>query len=110
MRWRASGGLPAVVLAGVALSAGSVSGEESPVYLPLDEVMTGATGLSTIAGAYLFVARPDGGYVCAINLNDRFFPSVREGSAENAFANRPGALCVSARMFEDLSVAGQEKL
>lgn len=76
----------------------------------LEKAMTGATAMSVLAGAYLFIARPDGGYVCAININDRFFSSLVQGAEGNAFANQPGALCVTARMFDDLSRQDRDKL
>jgi len=95
----------AVVLAGTCAQA-----EEAPSYVPLETAMQGATAMTTVAGAYLFVARSDGGYICAINLNDRFFPAVRDGAADVAFANRPGALCVSARFVDNLADAEKPKL
>lgn len=84
--------------------------EETPRFLSLDAAMTGATAMTELQGAYLFIARPDGGYVCAINLNDRFFASIAQGAESTAFANQPGALCATARFFEDLLGPPKEKL
>lgn len=102
--------LGAAFACAVALSGGQVRAENAGI-LTLDEAMTGATAMTELLGAYLFIARPDGGYVCAINLNDRFFPGIlQDPSGATAFANRPGAVCVTARLFEDLTDASVEKL
>jgi len=94
--------LGAVVL--VCISAVASHAEEhTPNRVTLDEAMSGATAMTQLQGQYIFIARPDGGYVCGINLNDRFFPgAIQDDSGATAFANRPGAICLTARLFEDL--------
>lgn len=89
------------ILAPSAVAADDAAG---PNRLTLDEALTGATAITSTFDQYLFVARPDGGYVCAINMNDRFFSGIlQDPSGATAFANRPGAVCVTARLFEDLA-------
>ena len=88
----------------------ALASEDAIAVVTLQDAMTGATAMTTVAGAYLFIARPDGGYICGININDRFFSSLAQGAYENAFGNRPSAICVTARHARDLLDEDPEKL
>lgn len=86
-------GLAATVSVGPATAA-----DDRP---SLDEVMTGATAMATVANGYLFVARPDGAWVCAINVTSKHFAALIEGDDVVAEQTTPSTVCVPATHFKN---------
>jgi hypothetical protein len=68
----------------------------------LAEVMQGATSMATVASGYLFVAKPDSAWICAININSNHFAALIAGDDVVVDQTVPGALCVPADHFKNL--------
>jgi len=83
-----------------ALAASPALAEDT--FLSLDEAMAGATAMTTVANAFVFVAKPDGGWICPININSNHFAAVIAGDAVVVDQTRPGAFCVPATHFKNL--------
>ena len=60
----------------------------------LAEAMDGAVAMATIANGYLFIAKPDSAWVCAINVNSNHFAALIAGDDVVAEQTVPGSLCV----------------
>lgn len=89
----------AALAATLLLPAAAPAGDASPT---LDEVMQGATAMATIADAYLFVARPDGGWVCALNISSNHFAALVDGDVVVVEKTVPGAVCIPATNVQNL--------
>ncbi len=68
----------------------------------LAEAMNGAEAMAAVAN-YLFVAKADGAFVCAINVSSNHFAALIEGDDVVAEQTVPGAVCVPAEHFENLA-------
>ena len=66
----------------------------------LAEVMQGATAMTTVANAYLFVTNESGGWVCAMNINSNHFAALVRGDDVVVEQTVPSALCVPAAHFK----------
>lgn len=66
----------------------------------LAEVMQGATAMTTVANAFVFVTNPQGGWICAINLNSNHFAALVRGDDVVAEQTVPSAFCVPASHFK----------
>jgi len=66
----------------------------------LAEVMQGATAMTTVANAFVFVTNPQGGWVCAMNINSNHFAALVRGDDVVAEETVPSALCVPATHFK----------
>jgi hypothetical protein len=85
----------------LALIAGPALAEDAAPYPGLDEVMQGATAMTTVADAFVFVAKPDGGWVCAINISSNYFVALRTGDDVVSDQTVPSTLCVPATQFKN---------
>ncbi|WP_281841783.1 hypothetical protein [Sinisalibacter aestuarii] len=90
--------LIALVAAALPTLAAAQDAEPRPT---LDEVMQGATAMTAMA-QYLFVAREDGAWVCAININSNHFAALIAGDDVVVDQTVPGAVCVPASHFKNL--------
>jgi len=93
------------VAAGVAVIAalaGPALAQVTEERIPLHEAMQGATAMATVANGYLFIAKPDSAWVCAINVNSSHFAALIRGDDVVADQTVPGALCLPASHFKDL--------
>ena len=93
-------------LAALALAAAGLAGpalaQDAEPRPSLGEAMQGATAMATVANGYLFIAKPDEAWVCAINVNSNHFAALIRGDQVVADQTVPGALCVPATHFKDL--------
>ncbi|HHS94625.1 MAG TPA: hypothetical protein ENK63_04730 [Rhodobacterales bacterium] len=67
----------------------------------LAEVMDGATAMTTVANAYVFVAKPGESWLCALNLSSNHFVALLEGDTVVADQTVPSALCVPTTHFKN---------
>jgi hypothetical protein len=86
----------------LALVPGAALAQDAPLRPSLAEVMQGATSMATVANGYLFVAKPDSAWVCAINVNSNHFAALIAGDDVVADQTVPGALCLPADHFKNL--------
>ena len=65
--------------------------------------MDGAVAMATISNGFLFVAKPDSAWVCAINANPKHFAALIAGDDVVAEQSVPGAYCVPSTHFKNLA-------
>lgn len=68
----------------------------------LEDVMKGATAMTTLANAFLFVSGDAGEYICAIELQSNYFRSLAQGEAAKAGETQPASICVPATEFKNI--------
>lgn len=72
--------------------------------MSLGEAMKGATAMTTLANAFVFITSDAGEYVCAIELQSNYFASLAKGDPAKAEETQPGSICVPASEFKNLGV------
>jgi hypothetical protein len=85
------------LLIALLLAAAPVAAEEHPA---LAEVLDGATSMASPAPGFLMVVRPDGAFLCGLNLNPNYFAARADGRA--ADFEPPAAICIPAADIENL--------
>lgn len=87
----------------LSLATGPALAQDAEPRPSLAEAMDGAVAMATIANGYLFIAKPDSAWVCAINVNSNHFAALIAGDDVVAEQTVPGALCVPADHFKNLA-------
>jgi hypothetical protein len=85
---------------GLALAPGWAAADEARPTLA--EAMEGATSMTTVANALLFIAKEREAWICAINVSSNHFAALAAGDDVVAEQTVPGALCVPATHFKNL--------
>jgi hypothetical protein len=85
----------------IAVSAPAYAQDTS---MSLDEAMKGATAMTTLANAFVFISSDAGEYVCAIELQSNYFSSLAKADPVKAKETQPGSICVPASEFKNLGV------
>jgi len=84
------------------LAAASATGEDA-AGPALAEVLSGAQAMAAVGTGFLFVAKEDSAWVCAISANPKHFAALMAGDDVVAEQTVPGALCVPADHFKNLA-------
>ena len=79
-----------VIILGLALAPAATHAQE----MTLAEVLEGATVMGSPGPGYLTVVRPDGAYLCALNLDPTYFAALATGSS--VAGRKPEAICIPA--------------
>jgi hypothetical protein len=72
--------------------------------MSLAEAMKGASAMTTLANAFIFITSDAGEYVCALELQSNYFASLAKGDPAKAEETQPGSICVPATEFKNLGV------
>ena len=83
----------------VLLAPSAVCSQELPKF---QDVVVGATALTTLPGGYLLVSRPDGAYVCVLDIREGYFVTLMQGGKPDA--SIPSAICSAVDEFKQMDL------
>ena len=66
----------------------------------LADVMKGATAIATLHDGSILVAKPEGGYLCVLDVADVYFQALAQGQPE--IVRTPAAICTSVDNFKTI--------
>jgi len=79
--------------------AAPVLSDELPVF---QDIVVGATAMTTLPGGYLLVSKPDGAFLCVLDIREGYFVTLMQGGIPDA--SIPSAICTSVEDFKKMDI------
>jgi hypothetical protein len=67
-----------------------------------EEIVVGATAMTTLAGGYLLISKPDSAFLCVIDIREGYFVTLMQGGEPDA--SIPSAFCSSVEGFRKMEI------